>query len=54
MFLAIADALEINESMIRLENEADVADAEAATYEKSLISHLTVTPDKARTQLIAH
>lgn len=47
--LAMADALEKNESMIRLENEADVAVAVAAGYEKSLISRLTLKPEKART-----
>lgn len=51
--LAIADALEKNERTIRLENEADVADAEVAGYERSLISRLTLKPEKARTQLIA-
>lgn len=47
--LAVADALEKNQNMIRLENEADVADAELAGYEKSLISRLTLKPEKART-----
>lgn len=47
--LAIADALEKNVGMIRLENEADVADAKAAGYEKSLISRLTLKPEKAST-----
>ncbi|KAJ1390011.1 hypothetical protein SESBI_37830 [Sesbania bispinosa] len=37
ILLAMADALEKNESMIRVENGADVADAEAAGYEKSLV-----------------
>ncbi|OIW18897.1 hypothetical protein TanjilG_25340 [Lupinus angustifolius] len=46
--LAMADALEKNISTIRLENEADVADAEAAGYGKSLISRLTLKPEKAR------
>ncbi|XP_019448549.1 PREDICTED: delta-1-pyrroline-5-carboxylate synthase-like [Lupinus angustifolius] len=44
--LAMADALEKNISTIRLENEADVADAEAAGYGKSLISRLTLKPEK--------
>lgn len=33
--------------MILLENEADVAAAEVAGYEKSLISRLKLTPKKA-------
>lgn len=49
ILLAIADALEKNVGMIRLENEADVADAKAAGYEKSLISRLTLKPEKAST-----
>jgi delta-1-pyrroline-5-carboxylate synthetase len=49
ILLAVADALEKNQTMIRLENEADVADAVAAGYDKSLISRLTLTPEKART-----
>lgn len=48
----MADALENNDSMIRLENGADVADAEEAGYEKSLISRLTLRPEKARTLLV--
>ncbi|XP_057459163.1 delta-1-pyrroline-5-carboxylate synthase-like isoform X3 [Lotus japonicus] len=48
ILLAIADALEKNVGMIRLENEADVADAKAAGYEKSLISRLTLKPEKIR------
>ncbi|CAJ1801117.1 unnamed protein product [Sphenostylis stenocarpa] len=46
ILLAIADALEKNESTIRLENGADVADAEEIGYEKSLISRLTLRPEK--------
>ncbi|XP_027337729.1 delta-1-pyrroline-5-carboxylate synthase-like isoform X2 [Abrus precatorius] len=46
ILLAVADALEKNESMIRIENEVDVADAETAGYEKSLISRLTLKPEK--------
>nr|AFP89589.1 delta-1-pyrroline-5-carboxylate synthetase [Sophora davidii] len=46
ILLAMADALEKNESMIRLENEADVAVAVAAGYDKSLISRLTLKPEK--------
>ncbi|KAF1898247.1 hypothetical protein Lal_00033013 [Lupinus albus] len=40
ILMAVADALENNESMIRSENEADIAAAEGAGYEKSLISLL--------------
>jgi len=46
--LAIADALENNVDTIRLENGADVADAEEIGYEKSLISRLTLRPEKVR------
>ncbi|XP_054780024.1 delta-1-pyrroline-5-carboxylate synthase-like isoform X2 [Prosopis cineraria] len=46
ILLSIADALEENESMIRLENEADVAEAEQAGLEKSLVSRLTLKPEK--------
>ncbi|KAE9611073.1 putative glutamate-5-semialdehyde dehydrogenase, Glutamate 5-kinase [Lupinus albus] len=48
ILLAMADALEKNASIITLENKADVADAEAAGYERSLISRLTLKPEKAR------
>lgn len=47
--LAVADALEKNKSLIRQENEADVAAAAIAGYENSLISRLTLKPEKART-----
>ncbi|KAK7287286.1 hypothetical protein RIF29_00496 [Crotalaria pallida] len=46
---AVADALENDESMIRSENEADIAAAEIAGYERSLISRLALKPEKART-----
>ncbi|QHO24531.1 Delta-1-pyrroline-5-carboxylate synthase [Arachis hypogaea] len=49
ILLAVADALEKNEGMIRVENEADVAAAEAAGYERSLISRLTLKPEKIST-----
>lgn len=45
----VADALEKGESLIRIENGADVADAEEAGYERSLISRLTLRPEKVRT-----
>nr|KYP66513.1 Delta-1-pyrroline-5-carboxylate synthetase [Cajanus cajan] len=46
ILLAMADAIENHESMIRLENGADVADAEEGGFEKSLISRLTLRPEK--------
>ncbi|XP_041028226.1 delta-1-pyrroline-5-carboxylate synthase-like isoform X1 [Juglans microcarpa x Juglans regia] len=46
ILLDIADALEANESMILVENEADVSAAQLAGYEKSLISRLALTPRK--------
>ncbi|XP_068488912.1 delta-1-pyrroline-5-carboxylate synthase-like isoform X3 [Phaseolus vulgaris] len=46
ILLAIADALEKNEDKIRMENGADVADAEEIGYEKPLISRLTLRPEK--------
>ncbi|KAG1337821.1 delta-1-pyrroline-5-carboxylate synthase 1 [Cocos nucifera] len=48
ILLDIADALEAHEKLIRIENEADVAAAQQAGYEKSLISRLTLKPGKAR------
>lgn len=44
--LDIADALEANEKVISAENEADVAAAQQAGYEKSLISRLVLKPGK--------
>ncbi|KAL5991726.1 Delta-1-pyrroline-5-carboxylate synthase [Asimina triloba] len=44
----IADALEANENLIKVENDADVAAAQLAGYDKSLISRLTLKPGKAR------
>ncbi|KAI3832491.1 hypothetical protein MKW98_002037 [Papaver atlanticum] len=46
ILLDIADALEANESVIRAENEADVADAQQAGYDKSLISRLSMKAGK--------
>ncbi|KEH29009.1 putative glutamate-5-semialdehyde dehydrogenase, Glutamate 5-kinase [Medicago truncatula] len=46
ILLAVADALEKNQNMIMLENQADVAVAVAAGYDKSLISRLTLKPEK--------
>ena len=46
--LSIADALEANEQQIRIENDADVAAAQEAGYEKSLVARLALKPGKAR------
>ncbi|KAJ4768595.1 Delta-1-pyrroline-5-carboxylate synthase [Rhynchospora pubera] len=46
ILLDIADALVANEAKIRAENEADVAAAQQAGYEKALISRLTLKPGK--------
>ena len=46
ILLDVADALEENEDVIRTENEADVAAAQHAGYEKSLVSRLTLKPGK--------
>ena len=46
--LQIAHALEANEKEIKIENDADVAAAEEAGLEKSLISRLALKPGKAR------
>eukprot|EP00261_Vitis_vinifera_P036014 XP_019077257.1 PREDICTED: delta-1-pyrroline-5-carboxylate synthase isoform X1 [Vitis vinifera] len=46
ILLDIADALEANESLIKVENEVDVAAAQEAGYDKSLLSRLTLKPGK--------
>ncbi|XVF76686.1 hypothetical protein PTKIN_Ptkin13bG0286700 [Pterospermum kingtungense] len=46
ILLDIADALEANESLIKVENEADVAAAQDAGYEKSLVARLALKPGK--------
>ncbi|KAI4307580.1 hypothetical protein L6164_030752 [Bauhinia variegata] len=46
ILLNIADALEANEQKIRVENEVDVAAAQQAGYEKSLVSRLVLKPGK--------
>lgn len=43
----IADALEANESLIKSENEADIAAALEAGKDKALVSRLTLKPGKA-------
>ncbi|KAK4277917.1 hypothetical protein QN277_015836 [Acacia crassicarpa] len=46
VLLNIADALEANEKEIRIENEADVADALQANLDKSLVARLLLKPGK--------
>ncbi|KAK3231395.1 hypothetical protein Dsin_003325 [Dipteronia sinensis] len=46
ILLDIADALVANEALIKVENEADVAAAELAGYEKPLISRLALKSGK--------
>ncbi|KAK8515096.1 hypothetical protein V6N13_122056 [Hibiscus sabdariffa] len=46
ILLDIADALEANKNLITVENEADVAAAQEAGYEKSLISRLALKSGK--------
>ncbi|XP_062179841.1 delta-1-pyrroline-5-carboxylate synthase 1 [Phragmites australis] len=46
ILLDVADALEENEDLIRTENEADVAAAQDAGYEKPLVARLTLKPGK--------
>nr|ANR02122.1 delta1-pyrroline-5-carboxylate synthetase 3 [Lilium regale] len=46
ILLDIADALEANQRLIKIENDADVAAAQQSGYEKSLISRLTMKPGK--------
>lgn len=45
--LDIADALEANESLIKAENQDDIAAAIEAGKDKTLISRLTLKPGKA-------
>ncbi|KAI3992273.1 hypothetical protein MKX01_029994 [Papaver californicum] len=46
ILLQVADALEANESLIQVENDADVAAAKKAGYDKALISRLALKPGK--------
>ncbi|XP_026412294.1 delta-1-pyrroline-5-carboxylate synthase-like [Papaver somniferum] len=46
ILLQVADALETNESLIQEENDADVAAAKKAGYDKALISRLALKPGK--------
>lgn len=45
--LDIADALEANESLIKAENQADIAAAIEAGKDRPLVSRLTLKPGKA-------
>ncbi|KAL6326757.1 hypothetical protein AAG906_010932 [Vitis piasezkii] len=46
ILLDIANALETNEELIKIENDADVEAAQLAGYEKSLVSRLVLKPGK--------
>ncbi|KAK4431720.1 Delta-1-pyrroline-5-carboxylate synthase [Sesamum alatum] len=46
ILLDVADALEASEKLIIAENDADIAEAQQAGYEKSLISRLALKPGK--------
>uniref|UniRef100_A0A2P2MB80 Delta-1-pyrroline-5-carboxylate synthase n=1 Tax=Rhizophora mucronata TaxID=61149 RepID=A0A2P2MB80_RHIMU len=46
ILLGVAEALEANENLIKIENEADVAAAQEVGLEKSLISRLALKPKK--------
>ncbi|KAK9700085.1 hypothetical protein RND81_08G216200 [Saponaria officinalis] len=46
ILLDIADALETNESLIKSENDIDVAAAELAGYDRSLVARLALKPGK--------
>ncbi|KAK4436592.1 Delta-1-pyrroline-5-carboxylate synthase [Sesamum alatum] len=46
ILLDVADSLEVNEKLIIAENEADVAHAQQAGYENSLVSRLALKPGK--------
>ncbi|KAL2932361.1 Delta-1-pyrroline-5-carboxylate synthase 1 [Bienertia sinuspersici] len=48
ILLDIADALEDNEELIKTENDADVAAAQQAGYDNSLVARLALKPGKAR------
>ena len=46
ILLVIANALETNEELIKVENDAHVKVAQLARYEKSLVSRLVLKPGK--------
>ena len=48
ILLDIADALEANKETIKTENDADIAAAQLAGYDKSLVARLALKPGKAR------
>lgn len=45
--LDVADALEANQDLIKVENEADISEAQQAGYEKPLVSRLGLSSEKA-------
>ena len=52
ILLDIADALQANEKQILAENEADVAVAQQAGYEKSLVSRLEMSSERQGCSII--
>ncbi|GER34893.1 delta-1-pyrroline-5-carboxylate synthase [Striga asiatica] len=48
ILLDVADALEASEKLIMAENETDIAEAQLAGYEKSLVSRLALKPGKIK------
>lgn len=48
ILLDVADALEANEELVKIENQLDVAAAEENGYDKPLIARLSLKPGKAR------
>ena len=48
--LDVADALEANQNLIKVENEADISEAQQAGYEKPLIARLGLSAKKACTR----
>ncbi|CAA0809397.1 Delta-1-pyrroline-5-carboxylate synthase B [Striga hermonthica] len=48
ILLDVADALEASEKLIMEENETDIAEAQLAGYEKSLVSRLALKPGKIK------
>ena len=52
ILLDIANALEANEKIIKAENDLDVAAAQEAGYEESLVARLVMKPGKVRQYLL--
>lgn len=48
ILLDIANTLEANEKKIKAENDLDVAAAQEAGYEESLVARLVIKPGKVR------